>query len=211
LLQAIDESAKLMEKGIPSLNIPSIEPLEIDNVVLNHGTNNSRFNLRSSFKDVKIFGLASSKLNRTAIKFDKFRLKSEIYTERLDFAGNYEMNGMIIFLPIEGRGKANISMHQLSSRHELFGDYFTKPDGETYINITDYKITFKPKRVTFKFENLFNGDKILGEEMNKFMNQQWKAVFNGLVPEYSRFFGQKFQSIANNVFGNIPMKEIFLE
>lgn len=198
--------------GYPLLNIPSIEPLEVDNVVLNHGAKNARFNLRSTFTDLKIFGLSSSKLNRTAIKFgNQFRLKSEIYTDRMDFAGNYEMKGQILVLPIEGHGKANVSMLQSSTRHELIGEYITKDDGEIYINITDYKISFKPKKVLFKFENLFNGDKTLGDTMNRFMNQNWKAVFDGLVPEYEKFFGEKFKSIANNVFGNIPMKEIFLD
>jgi Haemolymph juvenile hormone binding protein (JHBP) len=147
--------------------------LEIDYAVLNHGGNNSRFNLKSTFKDVKIHGLSTSKLNRTSINLDKFKIKSDIYTERLEMVGNYDMKGQVVFLPLEGRGKANISMHKLTSRHELFGEYYTKPDGETYINITDYKIKFKPKRVVFSFENLFNGDKNLGRTMNKFMNDNW--------------------------------------
>ena len=160
---------------------------------------------------MKIFGLASSTLNRTKINLDDFHSKSDIYTERLDFIADYDMKGQIMYFPVEGRGKANISMQQLTSRHEFFGSYFTKPDGETYINITDYKISFKPKKVSFSFENLFNGDKNLGETMNRFMNQNWKPVFNGLVPEFEKFFGEKFKSIVNNVFGNVPMKQIFLD
>lgn len=151
-------------------------------------------------------------MQRVQIKFDKFKMKSKIYSDRLDFVGNYVMDGQIIQFPITGAGRANISMHQVSTTHEVFGDYFTKPeDGETYINVTDYKIKFEPKFVTFKFENLFNGDKILGETMNQFMNENWKAVFNGLVPEYARFFGAKFKDLSNNVFQKVPMKKIFLD
>lgn len=199
-------------KGIPSLNIPPIEPLIVDNVVIDHGGSNSRFNLKSSFKNLVISGLTTSNLTKVAANFDKFRIKSESYTERLDLTGNYEMNGQIIFLPITGEGFANISMHQMISVHDVKGDYYVKPeDGETYVNITDYKIKFKPKYVTFAFGNLFNGDKVLGDTMNQFMNQNWKAVFNGLIPEYAKFFGSKFSSIANNVFQNVPIKNIFLD
>lgn len=113
---------------------------------------------------------------------------------------------------LAGEGQANISMHELTSIHELKGEYFAKPeDGETYINVTDYRIKFKPKRVTFQFENLFQGDKVLGQTMNQFMNENWKAVFNGLAPDYEKFFGAKFKDVANNVFNNVPMKMIFLE
>jgi hypothetical protein len=138
-------------------------------------------------------------------------MKSDIYSERLDFVADYEMEGQIMFFPVVGQGKMNVSMHQLTSRHELIGSKYEKADGETYINITDYKINFKPKKVTYYFGNLFNGDKMLGQNMNMIMNQNWKAVFTGLVPEYEKFFGERFQKIANDVFGNVPMKEIFLD
>lgn len=168
--------------------------------------------MQSTFQNVEIDGFSTSKVRRTAVKFDKFAHKSELFTERLDFTGDYEMNGQILILPIKGEGRANISMHQLTSKHELKGDYFTNPsDGETYINVTSYKMKLKPQFVTFAFENLFNGDKVLGKTMNDFMNQNWKAVFNGLVPEYEKFFNERFTALSSKVFQNVPIKKIFLD
>jgi hypothetical protein len=202
----------LQNSGIPSLNIPSIEPLEVDNVVLKHGSGNNRFNLKQSFVNVKIFGLSSSILNRTRLNLDDdFKLKSEIYTDRLDFTADYDMEGQIMFFPVSGHGKMNCSMQQLVTRHELLGSKFMKADGKTYIRITDYKINFKPKKVSYKFDNLFHGDKVLGQNTNKFMNDNWKIVFNGLIPEYESFFGEKFKKIANDVFENVPLNQIFLD
>lgn len=184
----------------------------MDNVVIDHGRSNSNFNLRSSFKNLIISGLTTSKLTNVAIKFDKFRMKSEIYTERLDLSGNYEMNGKIILLPITGNGRANISMHQMTSVHDVQGEYFVKPeDGETYVNITDYKIKFVPSFVTFNFENLFNGDKVLADTMNLFINQNWQIVFDGFIPEYAKFFGSEFKNVANKVFQHVPMNNLFLK
>lgn len=198
--------------GIPSLDIPSIDPLKFDNVEINQGGNNARFKLKSSFKNVEISGFSASKLKRTAIKFDKFALKSELFTDRLDFVGDYEMDGQIIFLPIRGEGRANISMHQMTSKHELKGEYVVNPkDGETYMNVTSYKIKLKPKWVTFDFQNLFNGDRILGQTMNDFMNQNWKAVFEGLASEYEKFFNARYTTLSKKVFDRIPMKKIFLD
>lgn len=198
--------------GIPSLNIPSIEPLKFDKLEINQGGNNARFNMKSSFKNVEITGFSTSKLRRAAIKFDKFSIKSELFTERLDFAGDYEMNGQILFLPITGAGRANVSMHQLTSKHELKGDYILNPkDNETYIKVTTYKMKLKPKWVTYNFANLFNGDKVLGQTMNDFMNQNWKTVFSSLVPEYEKFFNEKFTALSGKVFERIPMKMIFLD
>lgn len=150
-------------------------------------------------------------MKKAQIKFDNFRMRTETLTKRLDFVGNYKIKGQII-LPITGEGRANISMFDVTSTQDFKGEYFTKPeDGEIYLNVTEYKIKFKPKRATFKFENLFNGDKELGTTMNQFLNQNWKAVLGGLMPEYEKFFGAKFKEVAKSFFDQVPMSKIFLD
>lgn len=196
--------------GIPALNIPPVEPMLIDSVRVVTGGGTSTFNLVSSFKDAKIHGLSSSKLEKVASKFKKFGLKADAYTKRLDFVGQYTMNGQILVLPIRGHGFANVSMNELTTRHEILGEYFQK-DNATYLNITSYKIKFRPKYVIFRFDNLFNGDKLLGETMNKFMNDNWEPVFLGIIPGYEDKFGEKFKSVANILFHQVPFDLIFKE
>lgn len=121
------------------------------------------------------------------------------------------MNGQILVLPIRGEGFANVSMNELTTRHELKGDYYTGSDNLTYLNITEYKIKFKPKWVIFRFDNLFNGDKLLGETMNKFMNDNWEIVFSNLIPGYEERFGDKFRDVSNILFSKVPVDLIFLD
>lgn len=185
--------------------------MKIESVVVEQAGGTSAFNLKSSFHMAEIHGLSRSKLVRTATKFKKFAMKSDAYTERLDFVGQYTMNGQILVLPIRGSGFANVSMNQLTTRHELHGEYYQGDDNNTYVNITSYKIKFKPKWVKFRFDNLFNGDRILGDTMNRFMNDNWDPVFYGIIPGYEDNFGEKFKSVANILFSQVPFDLIFLE
>lgn len=178
----INSSQKNYFKGVPSFNMPALDPMEIEYVAVEQGGGTTAFNLKSSFKNAQILGLAPSKILRTAVRFKKFAMKTDSFTDRLDFVGQYTMNGQILVLPIRGEGYANVSMHEMITRHELYGDYFTGNDGNKYLNVTKYSIKFKPKRVTFRFDNLFNGDKILSSTMNKFMNDNWEPVFAGMIP-----------------------------
>lgn len=163
--------------------MPPLDPMEIDKVIVEQDGGTTAFNLKSTFRDAQIIGLAPSKILRSALRFkNKFALRSDSYTNRLDFVGQYTMNGQILVLPITGAGFANVSMQQLTTRHDLTGEYFTGSDGNKYLNITSYIIKFKPKAVTFRFDNLFNGDKLLGNTMNKFMNDNWDPVFAGIIP-----------------------------
>lgn len=183
--------------------------MKINNVNVEQSKATSSINLKSSFKNAEIHGLSASNILRTAVRFTNFSMKSESFTNRLDFVGQYTMNGQILILPIRGEGFANVSMHEMITRHEIIGDYFTGPDGHKYVNLTDYKIKFKPKWVTFRFDNLFNGDELLGSTMNKFMNDNWQDVFDGIIPGYEAKFGEKFKKIANTLFHQVPFDVIF--
>lgn len=190
--------------------MPAIEPMKINTIEVAQAGGTTTFNLNSSFKNSEIHGLATSKIKRTGAKFKKFAMRSETFTNRLDYIGDYTMNGQILVLPIRGAGFANVSMQGLTSRHDMRGEYFTGSDNQTYINVTSYKIKFKPKAVTFRFDNLFN-DRVLSDTMNRFMNENWEAVFNGIIPGYEDAFGKKFKAVANILFHQVPAKAIFLE
>lgn len=197
--------------GVESFDMPSLDPMNIDYVAVEQAGGTSAFNLKSSFRNAQILGLAPSRIVRTAVRFKKFTIKSDSYTERLDLVGSYTMKGQILVLPIRGEGFANVSMHEMITRHEIIGDYFTGSDGNKYVNITNYKIKFNPKRVTFRFDNLFNGDKLLGGTMNRFMNDNWEPVFGGIIPGYEENFGNRFKDVANKLFHQVPFEIIFPE
>lgn len=114
-------------------------------------------------------------------------------------------------LPIRGEGFSNVSMQGLTTRHEMFGTYYVGDNNQTYINITTYKVKFNPKKVIFRFDNLFNGDQSLSNSMNQFMNDNWEPVFNGMIPGYEEQFGKKFAAISNILFSKVPSDLIFPE
>lgn len=199
-------------QGNKLFNIPSTDPYLVDYAEAEHSTGNSNFNLKSSLKNTKIRGLATStRMTRAASKFDKkFAIKSEVKTDNLEIYGDYTMFGQILVLPIRGEGKANITMYNVTGIIDIRGEYFDK-DGETYINVTMFKITLKSKNASFLFENIFKGDPVLSATINNFMNENWELVINTLLPGYEQRLGERFRVISNNIFHRIPMKMIFPE
>lgn len=186
--------------------------MKIKSVIVDTNGATNTFNLQSSFRDSQIHGLSASTVLRTNSKFGKkVTLKAEAYTDRMDFAGQYKMRGQILILPVTGQGFGNVSFHQLTTRHELSGEVIADKDNVRYLKIQNYKIKFIPKKVTFRFDNLFNGDKTLGSTMLRFMNENWQPVFDGIIPGYEEKFGEKFKDIANILFSQVPFDAIFLE
>lgn len=83
--------------------------------------------------------------------------------------------------------------------------------GKKYMKIVDYKVSIVPERMVFKFDNLFNGNQRLGDEINRVVNENWDAVFNDVKANYDESFGLIFKDLANRVFGRVPFDEIFLK
>lgn len=65
--------------------------------------------------------------------------------------------------------------------------------------------------MTFKFDNLFNGDKKLGDEINKVLNENWESLFNDVKAGYDESFALIFKDLANRVFNRVPFNEIFID
>lgn len=99
---------------------------------------------------------------------------------------------------------------ELKTKHTLIGEPFKKK-GKKYMKIVDYKLITEPKRVYFDFENLFNGDPVLGRTTLSFFNEQWKDIYDEIKPQYEESFGLVFKEIANRIFTKVPLNEIFLE
>lgn len=94
--------------------------------------------------------------------------------------------------------------------HTVIGEQVERK-GKTYWDFKEYKVTLRPEKVIFKFDNLFDGDERLGTEINKVLNDNWDEVFTDVREGYEKSFGIIFHGLAKRVFSRVPIKDIFLE
>ena len=60
-------------------------------------------------------------------------------------------------------------------------------------------------------KNLFNGNKALGDAMNRFIKENWKSIFDDMKPSLFEAFGGVFKNLMNKVFKTVPYDEMFLD
>lgn len=73
-----------------------------------------------------------------------------------------------------------------------------------------YDVTIQPERMYYQFDNLFDGDQRLGDEINKVLNENWDSIYNDVKPGYEKSFGLIFQGLAEAVFSRVPINNIFI-
>lgn len=83
-------------------------------------------------------------------------------------------------------------------------------NNQEYVRLVKIRTRMIIDNGSLNFENLFNGNKVLGDTVNQFINDNWPRVF----PEFSRPLFDIFSSILKkfiqNVFDQFPLNEMFI-
>lgn len=69
---------------------------------------------------------------------------------------------------------------------------------------------FTPTRFSMHFENLFNGNKLLGMTANQFFNENWVHILNEMKPVLRNSIGNILMKAINPVFAAHPYTDYYL-
>ncbi|KAL5283568.1 to.2 family protein [Megaselia abdita] len=205
----INEVFNVEHQGVPFLKIPSIKPIKGPLLSIKADKNSPvavnldfydfevTFN-RNITSSVKGFG---NQINGT----HRIRLRCEYITILAD----YKIDGKVLILPITGGGRSNLTFLDPEIIITIKSEPLEK-DGKTYMKFTDFKLQMpKLSRMITNLENLFNGDKALGDNMNKFLNENWSDVFHELVHPVVTGLGETAREYISKTLENIPYNELF--
>jgi hypothetical protein len=84
-----------------------------------------------------------------------------------------------------------------------------KNRGKTFIKALSSKVTIDPDMLWVNFENLFNGDKPLGDNINQVLNDNWKDLFEDVRKGYTQAFDTILNHLLNNFFTKVSLEEAF--
>lgn len=82
-------------------------------------------------------------------------------------------------------------------------------NGKTYLKAENLKLSFSLSKMIFHLTNLYNGDKVLGDNTNLFLNQNWLEVFTEIKKSVFSAFAQITENVLNNIFSKVPYEELF--
>ncbi|XP_055910644.1 uncharacterized protein LOC129945005 [Eupeodes corollae] len=190
-------------QGYSALNLVGLNPLKISEIRINQGAE-SPVNIDLKLKNSELTGIKDAKVlhvkgfGKNIDQVHEMTLESN----SVSLNGDYTIKGRVLILPINGNGKSNITMENVRLKMSLLGESVVR-DGETYMNVKNVKLNIDTSRLYFEFLNLFNGDKTLGDNMNLFLNENWKDIYGEVRGSITSAFASIFQSVVNNVFSNL--------
>uniref|UniRef100_A0A2S2PW13 Protein takeout n=1 Tax=Sipha flava TaxID=143950 RepID=A0A2S2PW13_9HEMI len=198
-----------LAKGIPSLGIIPLDPLRISELTIQQGTGPVSFKL--NFTDLDLINLKKMTIQKVEYDPIKYRFYAEVEPkESIDLEGFYDITGKVLTFPIVGNGKCKISLDVPKFYDTVIMNPVVK-NGSTHLEVDSLSWKFTATKLYIKMDNLFNGDKVLGDNMNLFLNENWREVLNEMQPAIEEVFGMAFKGIGHQFLNRIPLNQIFAD
>ncbi|CAH0387367.1 unnamed protein product [Bemisia tabaci] len=209
VIDAVKVALPLISKGIPKYQVPAIDPLELTSLDIGKGKGPVSIDLK--FRNLKIWGLKHAMPKSfSALDIDKYTYQAKFDVPgALTIVGQYSADGKVLVLPINGKGPCNITLYDPEVEVFLKGKGHSKGD-KKYMQLT--KAQFKIlniKKMKIKLENLFNGNKELGENMNQFLNENWPDILKELQPAIEEALSLFLKELGSRILNNVPYTEFF--
>ncbi|KAL7034086.1 hypothetical protein ACKWTF_007853 [Chironomus riparius] len=122
--------------------------------------------------------------------------------------GPYKVNGIISFLPLNGRGESELVLDNVHFVMKFKTKMYDK-NGNAHLKLEKSKMNFNTTRLRMNFVDLFGSNEQLGLNMNTFLNENWKEILEDLKMTIVDGFGEVFSTIINHVLNNFAYKELF--
>lgn len=204
-----NEIFKESPSGVKELNLGVLDPLAVSDVEVKT-SGNSPISLEIKLRDLKLYGFTGATVTEVnGFNNDMSGVSSMIIKSKVNsLVGNYEMNGKFLVLPITGKGPCNITLVNPTFTASFKGE----PDiidGKTFLKIKDFKLKMEVKQVINNYENLFN-DKILSDNMNALLNENWKDFHNAASPPVVKSIGKDIKNVLSKMFETKPYEGFFV-
>lgn len=194
-------------KGDPKYRIPKLDPLVIPAMTIQQGT--KQVGLTMTCKNCELHGLKHTRFVRARVDEKKRHVEWDFELDKCMFLGQYSIEGQVLILPIKGDGDANITVNGITFTYFYDYDLIKRANDKDYVDITKSELKFNANGMKLKLDNLFNGDRLLGDNMNIFLNENWRDLLKEFGPAIGDAFGTIMKNTLGSVSDLVPYEFIF--
>ncbi|XP_058062405.1 uncharacterized protein LOC131212527 [Anopheles bellator] len=204
--ESIETLRPYLARGIPELDIPSIDPILLGDLIVAESVPGQGVSI--SAKDIKAYGPSNFKLKKlTVVEYGKI-YSFELELPHLYVEGRYIVDGRILLLPVKGSGKFTGNFTQGIGSVRIKGDR-KRINGKDHLSLAKLDIKIKVSDGRIKLENLFGGDRVLGEIINETINQNFNLLSTELIPLIEKALQRIFKRTGNKILERFPEEVLF--
>ncbi|XP_054280527.1 uncharacterized protein LOC128998428 [Macrosteles quadrilineatus] len=200
---------KLSKVGIPELELESIDPLKVPEMIMSYDANT--IGGRVTLRDTITRGIGKLKIvdvRSVANDPTRFLMEIDFFIPKMRTAGLYSMQGHVGDIPITGDDKYNISMDGVSGTWKLTGAP-VEEDGQVFMRIDRFEVNPEVQGLKVHANNLFKGNPELSAVTIAFVNRFWRVLYDEMLPYTVETFDKVGRQLINKIFHKIPYDQLF--
>ncbi|KAF5269307.1 hypothetical protein FQR65_LT02608 [Abscondita terminalis] len=208
IINSIKSLTPRLKAGIPELDIPSLEPLQIDGISFHTGSETA--NIATNITNITIWGASNFNIVKLSVKPNENgkTFEFEVTIPQLFAQGHYEMNTKILFLDLRGKGpfNANVSDYHFSC---ILKGLVQNINGANHLQFEPLKCKVSTGQKKFHLENLLDANPIITQATNGIIDDNTEALFREIRPGLKKSVETKIISMANKITLAFEYEELF--
>lgn len=206
ILNSISNLRPYLKMGVPEYNIPSLEPFKLKKLSVSPTSS-----LQIITTDLNVDG--ASNFEVTKVKVDMNNLLDNILVDvdlpNIVVDANYEVDGKILLLPLRGSGPLHGNFTNCKGACTIRAERYFDENGMEKTRVTEFSMKISVGKGTLRLENLFNGDKVLGDVINSAINNNFDLFIRELSPLVEGALADAFRQIADNIVQQFSFAQLF--
>ncbi|XP_013141555.1 PREDICTED: uncharacterized protein LOC106105677 [Papilio polytes] len=196
---------RLIGQGVPSLNIPPIDPIKTDVFQIKLPS------IQLTYKNLTQNRFSKCEVQNVKLNMDTLNLKFDLKCPSIELIGHYSVTGTLLSLPLEGQGPCRTITGTYLINVDAELERVTGNDGRTYLAIKKSKqVADSLEPVKFQYDNLFNGQKELSDAAHAFAHKHYKEVMAHLQGSILDGNFKYFSKCVNALLKTTPIDNLFI-
>ncbi|XP_074030671.1 protein takeout-like [Leptinotarsa decemlineata] len=203
LKRNIEKLRPMFLKGIPELQIPSMNPLQIPKASLANGNA-----ITADFTNLQIYQLNDFTIDKLDVDLDHFKLDVTLTFPRLRIMADYHIKGKILVMDLDGSGPADGNYTNVRIHFKSEGSRNNR-NGKNYIKIDKTSIDMEIGEAHVFFDRIFGDNEELNANTNKIINDNIETLITDLKPVISEIVDTFLVGITKRLFDKYPIEDLF--
>lgn len=181
----------------------ALEPLGLDTIQFKRGPE-----FTASFNNLLVSGPSNFVVSKLKTDIPNLRFNFTVQLPKLTFTGKYSLKMRLLLLNIQGKGPISGTLENTRAVVRLTAKR-TPENGQEYVKFDNLVLKVTVGGAKFRLENLFNGDRTLGEIGNTIINENANLFVEELIPGFEKSLSKTFLEIANDILDHVTYDEMF--
>ncbi|CAK1548672.1 unnamed protein product [Leptosia nina] len=207
ILDAIETLRPKLLKGIPEVNVPSLEPFNVPTLKLDRTATNLR--LKATIKNMKAYGGSNFKIEKLKLNLnDKYEGQMKLTLPKLSVVADYDVRGSkILTLDISGKGQLRSNFTGITVVVKGAARVIER-DGVEYLQADKMIAKLKIAHGQLAVEDTERP--VAATSAAAFFNASPGVILDILNPLIEESSAAIFKAFFNKILATIPLQEILV-